>query len=164
MIPDSAELAGRLRLAVGRLGRQLRYQQIGGLTPSQLSALSTVEKHGPLRLSGLACHENVSVATMSRCIAALESQELLQRRADPDDRRSALLVLTPSGSQLLDGVRREHTTLLAHRIGALTPEQQRILTTALPVLEILLNADTQLDGQAAVRSQRPREGAGPGRQ
>ncbi len=145
MRSDDAALARRLRLVVGRLGRQLRYQQIGELTSSQLSALYTVEIHGPTRLSELASREQVSAATLSRCIATLESDELLERRVDPSDHRASLLALAPGGSQLLDDLRREHTTRLAHRIGGLTSAQQRILAAALPVLETLVSNQTRPD-------------------
>lgn len=132
-----AELAGRLRLAISRLNRQLRNQQIRGLTPSQLSALYTVEQHGPLRLSDLACHERVRRATLTRCAASLEDLGLLERRADPDDGRAALMALSPVGRRLVDDLRRERTTLLTRRLEALDAAQRRTLAAALPVLEAL---------------------------
>jgi hypothetical protein len=49
----SDELATRLRLAVGRLSRRVRIDGGESVPPLQLSALVTVEGHGPLRLSEL---------------------------------------------------------------------------------------------------------------
>ena len=48
------ELAARLRLVVGRLHRRIRIDGRESIPPLQLSALASVEQHGPLRLSELA--------------------------------------------------------------------------------------------------------------
>jgi len=39
-----------LRAALARLSRRLRRHELAGLTPTQLAALATVERSGPLRL------------------------------------------------------------------------------------------------------------------
>jgi hypothetical protein len=51
---EQTELAARLRLVVGRLNRRIRIDGRESIPPLQLSALVTVEQHGPLRLSELA--------------------------------------------------------------------------------------------------------------
>ncbi len=134
-------LAGRLRMVISRLGRQLRQQQVGGLTPSQLSALSTIDQHGPIRLGDLACRERVSPPTLTRCVATLEELDLVQRQPDPDDRRSVLMVASTAGRQLLEDLRRERTALLTCRIEALDSESRRALAAAMPVLEALVADD-----------------------
>ena len=62
----------RLRLAIGRLSRRLRRHQLAGLTLTQVAALSTVDRTGPLRLSELAAAEGVAPSTLTRLVAALE--------------------------------------------------------------------------------------------
>ena len=54
---QSLEAAARLRFVLVRLARALRYQGSTALTPSQLSALATLEELGPLRISALAALE-----------------------------------------------------------------------------------------------------------
>ena len=51
---EETELAARLRLVVGRLNRRIRIDGRESVPPLQLSAMVTVEEHGPLRLSELA--------------------------------------------------------------------------------------------------------------
>ena len=128
-------LAADLRLTVGRLARRLRQQGgSGGLSPSQLSALASVEDLGPLRLGDLAAREGVAAPTMSRVVAHLEDDGLVTRTPDVGDRRAALLKVTPAGRARLRRIRGERTALLQRRLDALTPDERRRLAEALPVL------------------------------
>ena len=87
---EETELAARLRLVVGRLNRRIRIDGRESVPPLQLSAMVTVEEHGPLRLSELARREAVSVPTMSRVLTALDEQGLVVRTPDPQDARGVL--------------------------------------------------------------------------
>ncbi len=55
----SLETAARLRLVMLRLARALRHQASASLSPSQVSALASVDEFGPLRISALAALESV---------------------------------------------------------------------------------------------------------
>jgi DNA-binding MarR family transcriptional regulator len=135
------ELAARLRLAVGRLHRRIRIDGRESIPPLQLSALVTVEQHGPLRLTELARREAVTAPTMSRVLAALDEQGLVVRAPDPQDARGVLISLSPSGAERLAEVRSHRTALIARRLARLTDEQRALLTAALPALEALLVDD-----------------------
>jgi DNA-binding MarR family transcriptional regulator len=135
------ELAARLRLAVGRLHRRIRIDGRESIPPLQLSALVTVEQHGPLRLTELARREAVTAPTMSRVLAALDEQGLVVRAPDPQDARGVLISLSPSGAERLAAVRSHRTALIARRLARLTDEQRALLTAALPALEALLVDD-----------------------
>ena len=101
--PSSTELAARLRLVVGRLNRRIRIDGRESVPPLQLSAMVTVEEHGPLRLSELARREAVSVPTMSRVLAALDEQGLVVRTPDPQDARGVLVTLSERGRAAAGG-------------------------------------------------------------
>lgn len=135
------ELATRLRLAVGRLHRRIRIDGQEPVPPLQLSALVSVEQHGPLRLSELARLEAVSAPTMSRVLAALDGQGLVERAPDPGDARCTQISLTPAGARILTAVRRRRTALLARRLARLDGEQRTTLAAALPALEAMLVDD-----------------------
>src|ERR1700761_1262397 len=87
-------LNSQLRLAVLRLSRRLRQKATGEVTASEMSALSAVAKHGYLALGELAAIEQVAPPSMTRIAARLEELGLLERRADPDDRRVSRGALT----------------------------------------------------------------------
>lgn len=135
------ELAARLRLAVGRLNRRIRIDGHEAIPPLQLSALVTIEQHGPLRLSELARREAVTAPTMSRVLAALDEQGLVIRTPDPHDARGVRIVLSELGSRRVQEVRSTRTALVARRLDRLTAEQRRLLTGAMPALEALLVDD-----------------------
>src|SRR5450755_3459299 len=129
--------ATRLRVAIARLSRRLRHHQLAGLTPTQLSALATVERHGPMRLGDVAAAEGIAPSTLTRLVTALEEAGYVGRHADPSDARASTLAITPSGQEALERIRAESTLVLAASMHVLTPEQRAALADALPVLEQL---------------------------
>jgi DNA-binding MarR family transcriptional regulator len=135
---EASRLAARFRLAIGRLHRQLNQHLTHNLTLSQLSALASIERHGPIRIGDLATHERVAAATLSRIVANMEAQGLIARHPDPEDARACRLLLTPAGATELAKLRCAHTRLLGELLTELTPDQADALATALPVLEILV--------------------------
>ena len=67
-VTDASEVAA-LSQAVHRLSRRLRKRADLHLTASQISALTTVERHGELRLGELARLEQIGKSTMTRLVA-----------------------------------------------------------------------------------------------
>lgn len=133
----SEEIAGRLRLSATRLARRLRQQADTGLSPSQLSALAVVERHGPLTLGALAELEQVAPPSVTRVVAKLEADGLLTRQPDPDDRRVTRVAVTPKGRNLLVASRRRKTAWLTTRLERMSPDERARLAEALDVLDAL---------------------------
>ncbi len=135
------DAASRLRLVVTRLGRKLRRQAGGELTPSQASALVSVEQLGPITLGDLSAVENVSPPTLTKVVAALEEHGLVARASDPADRRVARVEATARGSQLLAQSRSRGNAYLAARLAALPADDLAALERALEVLERLVEPE-----------------------
>ena len=73
--------------------------------------LKVVDSHGPLRAGAIAEALQFDPSTVSRQVATLVRDGLLERRADPEDGRASLLVLTPRAEAVLadhDEVRLQH--------------------------------------------------------
>ena len=138
MQTTSTPLAPRLRLAVARTARRLRQEAGGALSPTLTAALATVDRHGPLTPSELASRERVQRPTATRLIAKLEEQGLVGRTADPADRRSSLIALTPEGKALLHEVRTRKDAFLAERLRRLSAEDRATLRRAAEILEEVL--------------------------
>jgi DNA-binding MarR family transcriptional regulator len=136
-----AETAARLRVAIARLARQLRQHSPGGLSPSQWSALVSVEEHGSLRIGDLADREGVSAPTATRLVASLEEVGLLARTTDPADRRTAYVALTDAAREKLEWARGVRTASLAQRLLAMPEADVRGIIELLPLLESLLTTD-----------------------
>jgi DNA-binding MarR family transcriptional regulator len=134
---DDAEIAARLRLSATRLARILRQQADLGLTPSQITALATVGREGPLTLGALADTEHVTPPSMTKIVERLEGLGLIERRADPVDRRRVLAAVTPAGEAALATARARKDALLSTRIAELDPGERARLAAALDVLDRL---------------------------
>jgi len=66
-------------------------------------------------------------------------QGLVERRADPEDRRAYMLHLTAKGKDLIEQVLPAHSQVVAAQVGRLTPEKQKQL------LDLLSELDRSLD-------------------
>jgi DNA-binding MarR family transcriptional regulator len=132
-----SQTAARMRLVVTRLAKAVRQHGAGGLTPSQLSALATIEDLGPIRISDLASREAVGAPVATRIVASLEHLGYLKRFEDSSDRRACLIDLSSKGRHNLKKLWGERNAGLTSRIENLNDEDLALLQAALPVLEIL---------------------------
>lgn len=137
--PDvKEELAPRLRWAITRTARRLRQEAGTDLGPSQVAALATIERHGPLSPSDLADRERIKRPTATRIVGHLETAGLVERVRDPEDGRASILSVTSEGRELLKRLRARKTAYLAKRLGALDAEDRRTLERAAELLEGML--------------------------
>src|SRR3954453_6469833 len=118
--PPIADVAGHLRLVVERTARRLRQEAGADLSPSMISALASIDRHGPLTPSELAAHERVQRPTATRVLARLEDLGLIDRAPHPSDRRSPLTATTTEARPLLRPQRSRKNQCLARRLA--TPE------------------------------------------
>jgi DNA-binding MarR family transcriptional regulator len=90
-----------LQLAFANVGREFRARLTRDGDPAAVTLLQTLELHGPLRSSAIAEVLRLDASTVSRQVNALETASLVARSQDRDDRRAALVSLTPKGRQWL---------------------------------------------------------------
>jgi DNA-binding MarR family transcriptional regulator len=132
------ELASTLRISVMRLARRLRAQRSDlSLTLTQLAALATLERHGPLTPGELAEHEKVQPPSMTRVLGILEDHGLVQRQPHPTDGRQQVVTITRQAVTMLREDRRRKDAWLAKRLTELTADERAALRAAAPVLERL---------------------------
>lgn len=139
-MPPSTDtaLAASLRVAVARLARRLRRERTDvDLSVSQLSALGTLDRHGPLTPGELAAHEKVQPPSMTRTVGQLEARGLVARTPHPTDRRQALVAITSAGAGLLREDRRRREEWLARRLRELPEDELAVLRAAAVVLDKL---------------------------
>lgn len=138
MTSTEAEVAFRLRTAVGRLSRRLRSTEAGaGLTPTEVSVLFSVVHRGPLGASELAAIEELNPTMLSRVVARLAERGLVTRTADPGDRRAARVTASAAGTRLRTRIQRERAATLERELALLDPVRRTALEAALPALEEL---------------------------
>jgi DNA-binding MarR family transcriptional regulator len=133
-------LAEDLRISIARLSRRLRRQGSHSLTITQYAALAAVNQHSSMTPRELAEHEKVQPPSMTRVIAALEEQGLLERKPHPTDGRQVVLNATDRGRALVKEERRRKEAWLSQRLKELTPEERAILRQAAPILQKLSKA------------------------
>ena len=138
---DTTELAARLRLGIARMARRLRQEAGTDLGPSQLAALATIERHGPLAPSELAERERIKRPTATRILGRLEDAGLLERVRDPDDGRCSILSITGEGRALLRRLRARKTAYLARRLHELDSADLAALERAADVIEAMLDEE-----------------------
>ena len=135
---STTELASALRLALLRAARRIRSQRVNtAVTLSQLSALATVGKCGPMSAGELAGIERVQPPSMTKILASLETDGLVERSPHPEDRRQSIISITVAGRDLLDAEIQARNSWLATKLADFSPEELRTLSEAVAVLDRL---------------------------
>jgi len=137
----TADLADRLHSAAIHLLRRLRREDdASGLPAPQLSAMSVIVFGGPITLGALAGAEQVRPPTITKLVAILEEQGLVEREIDPDDRRIVRVKATARGARLLYDGRRRRVASLAESVRGLPASDRAALAKAIPILEKIARA------------------------
>jgi len=137
-LTGSVDSVDRLRVAMIRIARRIRSRAQGDISPSQFAVLGTIINHEPLTNGRIAELEHVRASTSSKIVDALERAGLVERTADPADRRCVQITVTPAGASYADEVRAAGRTWLAGQIDCLDAADVAAIEAALPALERLL--------------------------
>jgi DNA-binding MarR family transcriptional regulator len=133
-----AELAAQLRPSLLRLTRIVRNQRVDlSVTLTQISAMGTLKKHGPMSAGELATCERVQPPSMTKVLASLEERGLVRRETHPTDRRQVIVAITDEGLALLDSERRSRDAWLSQRLTGLTADERALIRKVIPVLDKL---------------------------
>ena len=139
-IPDD-ELAARIHAAALHLLRRLAQDdRATGVSPARLSALSVLVFGGPRPIGALAAAEGVTPPTMTRLVAGLVADGLVERLGEPADRRVVTLQASPTGRATLLAGRDRRVATLGAMLGPLTPKERRRLDQAAAIIEEMLGS------------------------
>jgi DNA-binding MarR family transcriptional regulator len=136
-----SDLAGQLRLSVVRLSRRLRSQRTDEtVSLSQISAMATLHRCGPMTPSELAASERVRPPSMTRVIAALEEAGWVSRRDHPTDGRQSIIELSAAGAELLTAEASAKERWLNKRLAELTDSERETLSRATEIIDRMAGA------------------------
>jgi DNA-binding MarR family transcriptional regulator len=110
-------------------------------------ALKLLRQSGPLTLGDLAAHCKVSMPTMSHTVTVMMNNGLVERIADPDDRRRVEVTLTADGAVTLERMEQHMVELVAEFFSKLSSDELSTLTRGFEVLR-LVSEGRSADGVA----------------
>lgn len=124
---------GFLLAQASRLYRRAFQQRLEGssLTLAQARALVHVARHEGVRQVDLADLLELQPMTLARLIDQLAAAGLVERRADPADRRAYRLFLLPAATAQLDAIRQVSAALQAQAMQELDEQQTAAIFDAL---------------------------------
>ena len=96
--------------------RETTRQVIPHHSGASLALMVLLERQGPLRARELAEISRVDPSVISRQVAQLVDAGLVEREADPHDRRAQLLTLSPAGATVLSQGRKALLTVVEERL------------------------------------------------
>ena len=113
---------------------------------AQLRALFALRRHGDCRMGTVASRLGTSMSSATGVIDRLVERGLVERRVDPEDRRSVVCRLSPEGLDLAERLLSLRRSVWEERLSALTQEEA---AGAQRGLAILLEGLTRLQESAS---------------
>lgn len=122
-------LVKQLELAVGSSIDEV--VNAAGITSTQYTALTVLERHPGMTAAALARKSFVRAQTAASLVNALERNGLIERAPDPSSRRQNLIFLTEAGQQLLAQLSKPILRIEQLMVESLSSEQQAAFRMAL---------------------------------
>lgn len=136
---DTAALAADLRGVMGQLIRRLRRENLFPM--NQASVLGRLDRCGSQSVSDLAAAERVRPQSMAQTVGDLEAEALVERKPDPDDRRRALVILTPAGKSRIEADRRAREGWLVKAFEEMPETDLAAIERTVEILRRVADAD-----------------------
>jgi DNA-binding MarR family transcriptional regulator len=136
------QAADRIHSAAIHLLRRVREvdARAMGLSPARASALSVLVFGGARSLTELAEAEQVTTATMSKLVTALEREGLVRRYPDVNDARAIRLESTAKARRILERGRARRLDLLEQLLSGATAREIESVRVAAEAVERALHA------------------------
>jgi DNA-binding MarR family transcriptional regulator len=108
------------------------------LTYQQYNVMRIIQDEGPLPPGEIARQLLVSAPVVTRLASALVEVGLVERGADPADRRTVRLALTATGRRRVSAMRRDLVAAAEELIAPLPGPRRQAVASALEELQVLL--------------------------
>jgi DNA-binding MarR family transcriptional regulator len=108
------------------------------LTYQQYNVLRLIDTRGPQPQADVARQLMVTAPVVTRLASALADAGLVVRQADPADRRTVLLELTPTGRRRARAMRRDLLAAAHELLEPIPGERREAVAAALEELQVLL--------------------------
>lgn len=147
-------MADRLGFVIGDVSRLLRRAfdvraRTIGVTRTQWRVLTTLARHEGVNQGQLADLVDVEAITLCRMVDRLSEAGLVERRADPTDRRAWLIYLTEQSRPILDELRSLADGLIEEALAGLTEHDRDYLSILLERIHNNLNDAERKEKAAA---------------
>lgn len=144
-MPSHGDLtaAQTVRRATLRLSRRLRAERAdNAMSITKISVLGHLSRHGPLTAGALAAADRLQPQSLTRVLAELEHDGLIDRAPGADDRRQRQFHLTAAGkTAAARDMRMRDEWLAAAMNRSLTPTERDLLLLAADLMERLADEE-----------------------
>ena len=131
-----------LFIALGAVSKRLRIRQVAAqeslqgipFAPRHVATLLQIGQDEPVGMSELADLMNVSLATVSQVVTDLEEWGLVERVADPRDRRRTSVRITAEHRPAISAIFEQRLRPLGRTLRRLEPDERTALIRGLQVL------------------------------
>ncbi|MBW4890380.1 MarR family transcriptional regulator [Mucilaginibacter sp. HMF5004] len=144
MEQSNLQLASDLRSAVTLLFKKLRKKSATGqgLSLTERSTLGLLSVHKQLLPNELAAMEHITTQSMSQVLNYLLELGYITRTMSQEDKRKAIIALSPEGEAMIEKMRSERDEWLNKAIReSCTPEEQEALIKLIKPLTKLIDFD-----------------------
>ena len=116
------------------------YEALFGLKIPEWRLVAVIAEHDGITQQAIGLRTRMDKVTVSRAAVSLTERGLVERRANPEDRRSHLLVLSPAGRRLYADVVPKALELEARVFGNFTRAELDAFVSMLRRIDEIANA------------------------
>jgi DNA-binding MarR family transcriptional regulator len=127
-----------------RIDARLRAEH--DISLGSLEFLRIIGRRETCRVYDIAREVDITVGATSKAVDRLEARGWVERRANPDDRRSSLLLLTPAGERVLAAAAPTFEAAMASHVEGLPPPTVAHLAEGLSAWRRRLEGDSSEPG------------------